>query len=97
MEIEAAELGGATAADYSEPGEVTFGRNDLEQSTSFTANQDALDDDNESIQLSLSSTLPDRVTAGSLSSTEVSITDDDGPGVLITPATLSVPAGASRT
>ena len=87
----------ATIADYSVPGAVTFGPNDTEKSISFRTTQDSLNDDGESVTLALSSTLPDRVTAGSQSSTTVSITDDDGPGVLITPTTLTVPEGRSRT
>ena len=85
VEIDSTNLGGATTADYSVPGEVTFGPNDTEKSISFRATQDSISDDDESVQLALSSTLPDRVTAGSQSSTTVSINDDDGPGVLITP------------
>ena len=88
---------GATTADYSVPGEVTFGPNDTEKSISFSATQDSINDDGESVDLALSSTLPDRVEARSPSSTTVSITDDDGPGVLITPTTLTVPEGRSRT
>ena len=88
---------GATTDDYSVPGEVTFGRNDTEKSISFRATQDSLNDDGESVTLALSSTLPDRVTAVSPFSTTVSITDDDGPGVLITPTALTVPEGWSRT
>ena len=88
---------GATTDDYSVPGEVTFGRNDTEKSISFRATQDSLNDDNESVRLTLSLTLPDRVEAGSPSAATVSITDDDGPGVLITPTTLTVPEGRSRT
>ena len=45
--------------------------------------------------LALSSTLPDRVEEGSPSSATVSITDDDGPGVLITPTALTVPEGGA--
>ena len=88
---------GATTADYSVPDAVTFGPNDTEKSISFSATQDSINDDNESVDLTLSSALPDRVTAVSPSSTTVSITDDDGPGVLITPTTLTVPEGRSRT
>ena len=88
---------GATTADYSVPGAVTFGRNDTEKSISFSATQDSINDDNESVRLTLSSTLPDRVEAVSPSSTTVSINDDDGPGVLITPTALTVPEGRSRT
>ena len=97
IQIDSTNLGGATTDDYSVPDRVTFGPNDTEQSISFRATQDSISDDGESVQLALSSTLPDRVTAGTRFSATVSITDDDGPGVLITPTALTVPEGGSRT
>ena len=98
IQIDKTDNDGADADDYySVPGEVRFGPNDTEQSISFRTTQDSLNDDGESVTLALSSTLPDRVTAVSPSSTTVSINDDDGPGVLITPTTLTVPEGRSRT
>ena len=97
IQIDSTNLGGASAADYSVPGVVTFRRNDTEKSISFRTTQDSISDDGESVRLALSSTLPDRVTEGSPFSTTVSITDDDGPGVLITPTALTVPEGGSRT
>ena len=75
VDIDSTNLGGATTADYSVPDAVTFGRNDTEKSISFRATQDSLNDDNESVRLALSSTLPDRVEAVSPFSTTVSITD----------------------
>ena len=89
--------GGATTDDYSVPDAVRFGPNDREKSISFRATQDSINDDNESVRLELSSTLPDRVRGGTPFESTVSITDDDGPGVLITPTTLTVPEGRSRT
>ena len=97
VDIDSTNRGTATTDDYSVPGEVRFGPNDTEQSISFRTTQDSLNDDGESVRLELSSTLPDRVTPGAQSSATVSITDDDGPGVLITPTTLTVPEGRSRT
>ena len=97
VDIDSTNRGTATTADYSVPGEVRFGPNDTEQSISFRTTQDSISDDGESVRLELSSTLPDRVTPGAQSSATVSITDDDGPGVLITPTTLTVPEGRSRT
>ena len=97
VDIDSMNRGTATTADYSVPGAVTFGPNDTEKSISFRTTQDSISDDNESVDLTLSSTLPDRVTEGSPSLTTVSITDDDGPGVLITPTALTVPEGRSRT
>ena len=97
IQIDSMNLGGAVTDDYSVPDEVTFRPNDTEQSISFRATQDSLNDDNESVRLALSSTLPDRVEARSPSLTTVSINDDDGPGVLIRPTTLTVPEGGSKT
>ena len=97
VDIDSMNRGTATTDDYSVPGEVRFGPNDTEKSISFRTTQDSLNDDGESVDLTLSSTLPDRVTEGSPSLTTVSINDDDGPGVLITPTTLTVPEGRSRT
>ena len=62
VDIDSMNLGGATTADYSVPGEVRFGPNDTEKSISFRATQDSRNDDGESVDLALSSTLPDRVT-----------------------------------
>ena len=63
IQIDSTNLDGATTADYSVPGAVTFRRNDTEKSISFSATQDSINDDNESVTLALSSTLPDRVEA----------------------------------
>ncbi len=91
------EPGRRHAADYSVPGAVTFRRNDTEKSISFRATQDSINDDGESVRLALSSTLPDRVEADSHSSSAtVSITDDDGPGVLITPTTADGARGREQ-
>ena len=97
IQIDSTNLGTATTADYSVPDRVTFGPNDTEKSISFRTTQDSISDDGESVQLALRLPLPDRVTAGTRSSTTVSITDDDGPGVLITPTALTVPEGGSKT
>ena len=80
--IETEDLGGASNADYSGvPASVTFGPTDIENEITFTAATDSVDDDEESVKLTFGSTLPDRVSAGSISETTVSITDDDVPSV----------------
>ena len=82
------EEGGITSADYSGvPASVTFNSGDTSSSFTFTATQDALQDDDESLRLDLGS-LPDAVTAGTLKVTIVSIIDDDGP-VRVVPVTVS--------
>ena len=80
--IETEDLGGASNADYSGvPASVTFAPTDIENEITFTAATDSVDDDEESVKLTFGSTLPDRVSAGSISETTVSITDDDVPSV----------------
>ena len=73
--------GGASSGDYSGvPDDVTFNSGDTEKSFTFTATQDSVDDDNESVRLGFG-TLPAMVTAGTIAEATVSITDDDDPPV----------------
>ena len=77
------EQGGATSADYSGvPASVTFNSGDTSKSFTFTAAQDTVDDDGESVKLTLG-TLPPRVSAGTTAQSTVSITDDDDPEVKV--------------
>ena len=70
------EEGGITSADYSGvPPSVIFNSGDTSSSFTFTATQDQLQDDDESLRLDLGS-LPDAVTAGTLKVTTISIIDD---------------------
>ena len=72
---------GASDSDHSgAPASVVFQNGDTEKSFSFTAVQDSVDDDGESVKLGFG-TLPTSVTAGSTDETVVSITDDDDPTV----------------
>ena len=76
--------GGATSADYSGvPNSVTFGSGDTSKSFTFTAAHDTVDDDGESVKLSFGATLPTGVTAGTLATSAVTITDDDVPSVTV--------------
>ena len=81
---------GATTADYSGvPDNVTFNSGEMSQSFTFTAVDDTLDDDDESVKLAFG-TMPDaRVNPGTPDEATVSITDDDDPEV-----TVSFEAGA---
>ena len=89
---------GATSADYSVSAlSVGFGATDTEKSITFTAADDAEDDDGESVKLSFDSPLPDGVSTGSISETTVSITDDDVPAVSISKASLEIEEGDSDT
>ena len=75
--------GETSDADYSlSATSVTFGPTDTEKTFTFTAADDAEDDDGESVKLSFGSQLPEGVSAGSISETTVSITDDDAPSSL---------------
>ena len=75
--------GGATSTDYyGVPDSVVFGASDTETSFTFSATQDSLNDDGESVKLTFGD-LPDRVTAGLRSEAAVSIVDDDDPSVTV--------------
>ena len=74
---------GASNSDYSGvPASVTFNSGDTEMSFTFTATQDSVDDDDESVRLGFG-TLPEGVTAGTTNVATVSITDDDDPQVTV--------------
>ena len=77
--------GGATNDDYSgvaANASVTFNSGDTEKSITFTATDDSVDDDDESVLLSFG-TLPAGVSAGSPATATVNITDDDVPAVTV--------------
>ena len=77
------EQNGATSADYSGvPVSVVFNSGETEKSFSFTAAQDALDDDDESVKL-IFGTLPTGVNEGTTKETVVTITDDDVPSISV--------------
>ena len=76
--------GGASSADYSGvPANVTFVPGDTEETINFSATEDTLNDDGESVKLGFDNTLPAGVSAGSTQETVVSITDDDVPSVAV--------------
>ena len=80
--ITATEQDDASSADYSPlPGTVTFESGETEQSFTFMATQDTVDDDGESVKLGFDLPLPNAVTAGTTNEATVSITDDDVPSV----------------
>ena len=75
--------GGATSSDYSGvPTSVTFDSGETEQTFTFTATADTVDDDREKVKLSFGA-LPAAVTAGATAESTVSITDDDDPQVTV--------------
>ena len=82
--IETTNHGGATTADYSVvPESVTFNAGGTSQTITFAAEDDAEDDDGESVTLSFSATLPPRVTAGTPAQVTVNMADDDVPTVTV--------------
>ena len=88
---------GATSEDYSGvPGNITFNSGDTEKSFTFSATQDSVDDDGESVKLTFGS-LPTLVSRGTTNETVVSITDDDGAGVTVNPTSLLIDEGNSAT
>ena len=89
--------GGATSTDYSVPTSVMFNAGETSNAITFTATQDSEDDDGESVLLAFGTILPDRVIRGSVSTTTVSITDDDTAGVTVMPTALTIEEGATST
>ena len=71
---------GASDDDYSlSATSLTFGPTETSKTFTFTATQDSVDDDGESVELTFGSPLPAGVSAGSVPETTVSINDDDAP------------------
>ena len=87
--ITATNEGGATTADYSVPDSVTFATGETAKAVVFTATMDAVDDDDESVELAFGTPLPAGVSAESPTTTKVSITDDDVPQVKVSFAQAS--------
>ncbi len=75
---------GATNGDYSGvPANVTFGATETSKTFTFSATQDTVDDDGESVVLGFGAMLPTGVTAVSPTSSTVRIRDDDDPAVTV--------------
>ena len=92
--ISKTDQGGATSADYSGvPADVVFNSGDTEKTFTFSATDDAVDDDGESVKLAFG-TLPTSISAGSTNESVVSINDDDTAGVTVSPTELEVAEGA---
>ncbi len=99
--ITASEQDGASSADYSGvPESVTFESGETEQSFTFTAVQDSIDDDGEndgeSVKLAFGASLPNGVSEGPANEATVTIIDDDGAGITVSPTTLTVAEGLSK-
>ena len=84
---------GASNGDYSGvPASVTFNNGDTSESFTFTATDDTVDDDGESVLLTFGA-MPDGVSAGTPTETTITITDDDAAAgkvaLALTPATIN--------
>ena len=75
--------GAESPADYSVPQSVTFDAGEMSKTITFTAAQDDVDDDGESVLLAFGAPLPGGVSLGTTVTTTVSITDDDDPQVAV--------------
>ena len=92
--IDTADEGGASSDDYSlSETSVTFGPTETSKTFTFTAADDAEDDDGESVKLTFGSALPAGVSRGSVPETTVSITDDDVPSVTVSFGSATYPVG----
>ena len=89
--------GATSPADYTVPTSVTFNTGQMSQTITFTAAQDDVDDDGESVLLGFGAPLPGGVSLGTTGTTTVSITDDDGAGVLVSESSLTIAEGSSGT
>ena len=86
---------GANTADYSGvPASVTFTVGDTVKSFTIQATDDAIDDDGESVRIELG-TLPAAAQEGTNTTATVSITDNDGAGITVSPIALDIDEGDS--
>ena len=86
--------GGATAADYTVPEQVSFGSEETLQRLTVTATDDRVDDDGETVAVGFGE-LPRGVLDTTPRTATVSIADDDTAGVAVSAGALSVPEGGS--
>ena len=89
--------GTTSNSDYSGvPSRVIFNRGDKDESFTFRATQDSVDDDGESVKLGFES-LPTGVIVGTPRETTISIIDDDEANLVVDPATLRVDEDGTGT
>ena len=94
--VTATGAGGAVAGDYEVAATaVTFGSGETRQTVTVMAVDDRVDDDGESVELSLG-TVPETFAAGSPGRATVSLEDDDVRG-LAAPAAVAVLEGGSAS
>ena len=100
MPLRSAFQGGATRSDFLGGGTAIFERGDTSTTISFTAVDDVIDDDDESVLFSFFTEqfLARGVSVGTPATTTVSIIDDDEPlGVTVSPTALTVGEGGMGT
>ena len=93
-------VGGATLADYSGvPPSVTLSTDKRSETITFTASEDSEDDDEDQVIIGFGTMPDDRVSAGDVPSTTISIEDDDDPQVTVMfgAATYTVLEGGETT
>ena len=96
--IDTTDEGGASSDDYSlSETSVTFGPTETSKTFTFTAADDAEDDDGESVKLTFGSALPAGVSRGSVPETTVSINDDDVPSVEVSFGSATYPVDEGET
>ena len=96
--IEIEDEDGASSDDYLlSATSVIFGPTDTSKTFTFTATQDSVDDDEESVKLTFGSPLPAGVSAGSVPETTVSINDDDVPVVEVSFGSATYPVDEGDT
>ena len=88
--LTAAGQSGATSIDYSAPASVTFNSGETRKTFRFTATEDTVQEDSESVRLGFASDLPSRVDPGSPSETTVAIGDCEGGGIWCASLELSL-------
>ena len=94
--LTAAVHGGATSTDFSGvPTNLIFSSGETEQSFTFWATDDSIDDDGESVTVGIGTPLPGIIRQGTTFETSVRITDDDAPGISISETALEIAEGAS--
>ena len=93
--LTATDQNGASPADYSGvPANLTFNAGEMSKSFTFTATQDAINDDGEMVLLAFGPSLPAGVSVGTTVTTTVSI---DDAGVSVSNDSLTIAEGSSGT
>ena len=98
--FEATGATGAAEWDYSVPSRVTFGADETERSFTVTAVDDDVDDDGETVTLTLDALLPGGVSPGSPATATVTLADNDtvtGAPSIRTVSLTSDPGGGYAT